>query len=301
MNLQLFFLPGNEIFAKKLLSYPQFEAGEVVFRRFPDQESYVRLLSDVRGRRVVLLCTLHEPDEKLMMLYVFARLAKQMGAESVVLAAPYLAYMRQDKAFHPGEAVTASMFGELLSDWVDGLITVDPHLHRYRHLSDIYHIPTRLVHAESLIVRHIQQHIAKPVLIGPDAESKQWVATVARKAGSPFSILKKERLGDRKVRIHFPAASQFREHTPVLVDDIISTGHTMMETTRHLNEQGLQTPVCIGVHAVFAGNAWQEMKQAGIQKIITTNTIPHPTNELDMSDILAEGIIQLSDQSLNQK
>jgi ribose-phosphate pyrophosphokinase len=81
MNSQLFFLPGNEIFAKKLLSHPHFEAGEVVFRRFPDQESYVRLLSDVRGQRVVLLCTLHQPDEKLMMLYVFSKLAKQMGAE----------------------------------------------------------------------------------------------------------------------------------------------------------------------------------------------------------------------------
>jgi ribose-phosphate pyrophosphokinase len=295
MNSQLFFLPGNEIFAKKLLSHPHFEAGEVVFRRFPDQESYVRLLSDVRGRRVVLLCTLHEPDEKLMMLYVFSKLAKQMGAKSVILAAPYLAYMRQDKAFHAGEAVTASMFGQLLSAWVDALITIDPHLHRYHRLSDIYRIPTRLVHAEPLIVQYIQKHIAKPVLIGPDMESKQWVAAVAQKAGCPFSILKKERLGDRKVRIHFPAASQFREHTPVLVDDIISTGHTMMETTRHLHQQGLQTPICIGVHAVFSGNAWKEMKQAGIQKIITTNTIPHPTNELDMSDILAEGIMQLND------
>jgi ribose-phosphate pyrophosphokinase len=195
MNSQLFFLPGNEIFAKKLLSHPHFEAGEVVFRRFPDQESYVRLLSDVRGQRVVLLCTLHEPDEKLMMLYVFSKLAKQMGAKSVILAAPYLAYMRQDKAFHAGEAVTASMFGQLLSAWVDALITIDPHLHRYHRLSDIYRIPTRLVHAEPLIVQYIQKHIAKPVLIGPDMESKQWVAAVAQKAGCPFFYFKKREIG----------------------------------------------------------------------------------------------------------
>lgn len=301
MDFQLFCLPGNENLGKKLLSSLQFEEGKAVFRRFPDGESYVRLLSDVKGKQVVVLCSLHQPDDKLMMLYFFSRQAKYMGARSVTLAAPYLAYMRQDKAFHPGEAVSSNLFAELLSDWVDALVTVAPHLHRHAHLSDIYRIPTKVIHAEPLIVQYLQKKIEKPVLIGPDAESKQWVAKVAEKAGCPFSILKKERLGDRKVSIHLSEASKFRKHTLVLVDDIISTGHTMIETTRHLKEEGFQPPICIGVHAVFAGPAWQEMQQAGIQKIITTNTILHPTNKLDVSEHLADGLLQFNGRVEHRK
>lgn len=264
------------------------EVGEAVFRRFPDGESYVRILSEIKGRKVAILCTLHHPDEKLMMLYFFSKLAKKMGAASVTLIAPYLAYMRQDKAFHPGEAVTSDLFAELLSGWVDALITVDPHLHRHHHLSEIYRIPTKVVHAKPLIVRYIHKHFSRTVLIGPDEESRQWVATVAAEAGCPFLVLKKERLGDRNVRVSVPDAPNFRNYTPVLVDDIISTGHTILETARHLRAYELPPPVCIGVHAVFAGSAWQEMKQAGIRHIVTTNSIPHPTNGLDVSALLVE-------------
>lgn len=299
MDFQLFCFPGNEKLGKKIASSHRFEEGKVVFRRFPDGESFVRLLSDVRDKRVVMLCTLHQPDDQLMMLYFFSQLARQKGAKSVILVAPYLSYMRQDKAFHPGEAVTSNLFAQLLSDWVDALVTVDPHLHRHHRLSDIYSIPTHVIQSESLIIPYIQKQVLNPVVIGPDEESKQWVATVAEKVGCPFAILRKERFGDQDVRISFPEASKFRHHTPVLVDDIISTGHTMLETARHLREHGIMPPVCIGVHAVFAGSAWQEMQQAGIQNIVTTNTIPHPTNELDVTAILVEGLVTLNQQLEN--
>lgn len=267
-----------------------FEAGKATLRRFPDGESYVRILSSVRKKKVYLFCTLHQPDDKLMLLYFFSKTAKEMGAKSVTLLAPYLAYMRQDKAFHPGEAVTSGLFAQLLSSWLDALVTIDPHLHRHHDLSEIYSIPTTVLHAGPLIVDYIKNHIPNPVLIGPDEESKQWVAAIAGQAGCDFFVLKKERFGDREVRVSVPDAPKFRQHTPVLVDDIISTGRTMMETAGHLREHGIQPPVCIGVHAVFAAHALEDMRQAGIRTIVTTNTIPHVTNGLDVSGLLAEWI-----------
>lgn len=292
MEPLLFSFPGNEFLSKQLLEKTGVEAGRVNLRRFPDGESYVRILSDVRGKDTYVLCSLHQPDEKLMMLYCFTKTIKQQGAISVTLLAPYLAYMRQDKAFHPGEAVTSELFAQLLSSWVDELLTIDPHLHRHRDLSEIYTIPTTVIHANLLIVDYIKEHIPNPILIGPDAESKQWVATIAKRAGCPFSVLKKVRSGDRKVQVSVPEAAKLRKHTPVLVDDIISTGHTMIETARHLQEQGVPAPACIGIHAVFANQALQEMRQAGIHTLITTNTIPHQTNELDISGLLAGWIGQ---------
>lgn len=291
MEYPLFCFPGNEVLGQILLRQGGFYPGEATLRRFPDGESYVRIHSDIRDKKVCILCTLDHPDDKLMPLYYFSQLARQMGAQSVCLLSPYLGYMRQDKAFHSGEAVTSDLFAQLLSGWVDALVTVDPHLHRHHHLSEIYRIPTLVLHAGALIATYIKDHISNPVLIGPDEESKQWVAAIAREAGCAYAILKKERLGDRNVRVSVPDAPKFKRNTPVLVDDIISTGHTMIETARHLLESGIQAPVCIGVHGIFAGNALVEMQQAGIHTIVTTNTIPHPTNALNISGLLADGAI----------
>lgn len=292
MEHQLFVFPGNEDFSEKLLLHKGFHRGEMTLRRFPDGESYVQIRSEVAGRHVAFLCTLHQPDEKILALYFAAKLAKQLGAKSVTLLAPYLAYMRQDKAFHPGEAVTSDAFAQLLSNWFDALVTVDPHLHRHHDMSEIYSIPARVLHAEPLIANYIKNHIHRPVIIGPDAESEQWVAAIARQAGCGFLVLKKERLGDKEVRVSLPNAEKFRGHTPVLVDDIISTARTMIETIEHLHDAGTKPPVCIGVHGIFAGEAWQDLKNAGVEKIVTSNTIPHPTNGIDVSGLLVEQLGQ---------
>jgi ribose-phosphate pyrophosphokinase len=99
-------------------------------------------------------------------------------------------------------------------------------------------------------------------------------------------VLKKERLGDKEVRVSIPDAEKFRGHTPVLVDDIISTARTMIETIRHLHEAGTKPPVCIGVHGIFAGTAWQDLQDAGVEKIVTSNTISHPTNGIEVSGLM---------------
>jgi ribose-phosphate pyrophosphokinase len=286
MSRQLFIFPGNESLGEKLLESPVFQRGDMNLRRFPDGESYVRILSDVKEQDVVLLCTLHQPDEKIMPIYFLSNLARRLGARSVTLIAPYLAYMRQDKAFHPGEAVTSDAFARLLSGWIDELITIDPHLHRHHRMSEIYSIPARVLHAEPLIAGYIRDHIARPVIIGPDAESEQWVSDIARRANCSFQILKKERLGDRRVRISLPYPELLQGRTPVLADDIISTGQTMIETVKHLQEPGAPPPVCIGVHGVFANNAWEELKKSGVRDIVTTNTIPHPSNGMDVSGLI---------------
>ena len=285
--LVFFSLPGNEKLTEQLARKISAPIGKATLRRFPDGESYVRILSDVRDKFVVLVCTLDRPDEKFLPLYFLSRTAKTLGAKKVGLVAPYLAYMRQDKVFHPGEGVTARYFGSLMSGFLDSLVTIDPHLHRIRSLSEVYQIPNRVIHAGREISAWIEKNVDNPVLIGPDAESKQWVSDVAARARAPFIVLKKIRLGDNRVKVSVPQAAQYRHATPVLVDDIISTGHTMLETIAHLKEEGMKPPVCIGIHAVFAENAYQQLLDSGVERVITCNTIPHPSNQIDLTDELA--------------
>lgn len=290
MKQIVFALSGNEDMAKGLAGILEAEYGQSTMRKFPDGESYTRILSDVKDKCVVIVCTLHQPDTKLLPLYFLSQTAKALGAKCTCLVAPYLAYMRQDKQFNPGEGVTSEYFGKLISGFADTLITVDPHLHRRSSLSEIYSIPNIIIHAADYISSWIKNNIHNPVLIGPDSESEQWVSEVAKNANAPFIILQKIRHGDNNVEVSVPEIEKYKSYTPVLVDDIISTARTMIETVGHLNKAAMKPPVCIGVHGIFAGNAYDELIKSGVEKIVTCNTIPHKSNEIDLTDAIALSI-----------
>jgi ribose-phosphate pyrophosphokinase len=236
-------------------------------RRFPDGEVYVRIDGDVSGHDVVLVGSLHDPGDKFLLVAFLAGTARDLGAKTVGLVAPYLAYMRQDSRFRPGEGITASYFAKLMSSVVDWLVTVDPHLHRLDSLDHVYSIPTTIARAAPAIGAYIAEHITKPVLVGPDSESVQWVSAVAEHCGAPFVILEKTRRGDRDVSISSPDRS-WDGHTPVLIDDIVSTGKTMVEATRQLRAAGVAAPTCIAIHAVFADAVNDELVAAGARGII---------------------------------
>jgi ribose-phosphate pyrophosphokinase len=290
MTPLLFALPGNERPASILAPALGAETGKAVLRHFPDGETYWRFETPVAEREVALLCTLDRPDEKALAVLFAAAAARELKAKRVGLIAPYLAYMRQDHRFHPGEAITSGTFAKIVSGEIDWLVTVDPHLHRRASLDEIYSVPLRALHAAPLIAQWIRENIDKPLLIGPDRESEQWVAAVARGAEAPHIVLRKIRRGDRDVEVSVPDLAQWSGRTPVLVDDIISTGQTMVVTLNHLKDKGLAAPVCIGVHGIFAGNALQELRDAGAARVVTTNTIAHGTNGIDVSGLLAEGV-----------
>jgi ribose-phosphate pyrophosphokinase len=283
-------LPENEQFATGLAAKLQAEVGRMTVRRFPDGESYVRIESPVDGRNVALACGLHDPDSKIPALLFAASTARELGAARVGLVAPYLGYMRQDKRFNEGESITSVHFAKLISHYVDWLVTVDPHLHRRKSLDDIYSVPSIVVHAAPLLAQWISANVDSPILIGPDSESEQWVSEVARGANAPWLVLEKVRRGDRDVSVSIPDITALRGRTPVLVDDIISTARTMMAAVRHLTGQGLAAPVCIGVHAIFSGDAHAELLSAGAARIVTTNTIPNSSNAIDLTPAIADAL-----------
>lgn len=290
MKPLLLALPGNETFAAGLASAAGMELGKLQVRRFPDGESYVRIETPVADRRVGLVCNLHRPDEKILQVLFAAEAARELDAKSVGLVSPYLAYLRQDKRFEPGEAVTSVTFAKTVAQYVDWLVTVDPHLHRYPSLEAVYRIPSSVLHAAPLIAFWIRANVPNPVLVGPDGESAQWVSEVAEKAGAPWMALEKIRKGDRVVEVSVPDIARWKDRTPVLVDDIISTARTQIAAVRRLRSAGLRPPVCVGVHAIFAGDAYEALKAAGADRIVTCNTIPHPSNAIDLGALVAGGV-----------
>jgi ribose-phosphate pyrophosphokinase len=254
-------------------------------RLFPDRESYVRIVSDVAGKDVDIVCTLADPDPQFLRLIFAAQTARELGAKSVNLIAPYLAYMRQDARFKDGEAITSSQFARLISGAFDRLVTVDPHLHRRQALGEIYTIPARTAHAAPLLGAWIKARVENPVIIGPDRESEQWVTSVAKVAEAPHVVMSKQRWGDREVKITLPQAAAVHGRTPVLVDDVASSGHTMIEAARVLNAAGMGKPYCLVVHAVFAEDSYARLSRVS-QAVVSTDTIPHVSNAINVASLL---------------
>lgn len=290
MSASVCTLPGNERFAQALQERLGCGATRLHWRRFPDGESYLRFEDSPAGRHLVVVCTLNDPDAKAQALLFAAGTARELGAASVGLVAPYLGYMRQDGRFKAGEAVTSALFARQLSAGFDWLATVDAHLHRLRTLSEIYSIPARDVSAAAGVAAWIRANVERPLVVGPDAESERWAAAVAAGAGAPHIALKKVRSGDREVRIEAPALEEWRGRTPVLVDDIISTARTMAAAARLLAGRGFAPAACVAVHAVFAGDALQALRAAGVSRIATSNTIAHETNAIDVSGEVAAAV-----------
>lgn len=283
----------DEALAGALSAAAAADLGTLVLHRFPDGESMVRIDADVAGRDILLACNLVHPDEKILPLMFAADAARELGGRHILLAAPYLPYMRQDKRFHPGEAITSRTFARLLSSCVDGIVTVDPHLHRYHSLGDIYTVPASVVHSAPAIAEWIRQNVANALVVGPDSESEQWVSDVAARAGVPFVVLQKTRHGDRQVEIAQRDFQQWKSRHPVIIDDIVSSARTMIEVCGAIQRQGMAAPTCIAVHALFAEDAFDRLMLAGARQIVSCDTVPHPSNRISMAEPMAKALLAL--------
>jgi ribose-phosphate pyrophosphokinase len=261
----------------------------VEVHRFPDGESQVTV-PEALPSEVVVCRSLHDPNDKLIELLLVAAAARSAGAETLTLVAPYLCYMRQDKAFHPGEAISQQVIGRLLARTFDAVLTVDPHLHRVRSLAEA--VPTRhavSLHATGPIAHFVAGRMEKAFLLGPDAESEQWVRAIAEVHGLPYAVGGKRRLGDRSVEFTAPDCD-VRGWNVVLVDDIASTGCTLEAAARAVTERGARSVSTVVTHGMFLDDAEERLRQGGVAHIWSTDSVPHPTNAIHLAPVLAEAL-----------
>lgn len=264
------------------------EAVDIILKKFPDGETYLRINSVVKNHDVIIVANLNQPDEKILSLIFIAETLREQGAKKIGLIAPYLPYMRQDKIFTKGEGLTSRYFAKLISHYFDWLITVEPHLHRYPALNVIYPIPAVAVSAADAISIWIRNNIDRPFLIGPDSESGSWIKNIADNINAPYVISEKIRMSDRSVAVKIPKLEIYRTLSPVIVDDIISTGTTVLETVKQLRILKIKPAVCIGVHALFTTNGYKNLLKNNVDRVITCNTIAHSSNEIDITQAIID-------------
>ena len=286
----LFYFENNENPAQQLAQACGLSAACISVHRFPDDELRLQLPVDAQGRTptdVVLYLSLDHPNDKLIELLLATQQAKALGTQRILLVAPYLAYMRQDIAFHPGEVVSQRIIGQFLAGLVDGLITVDPHLHRISRLDEAVPLPfAQVVSGADILAQYVQHHHAAPILIGPDGESEQWVAQAAQKRGWTYGVCQKVRHGDHEVTIELPPLP-VRDHAVVLLDDIASSGRTLAKACELLLAAGAASVDVAVTHALFAHDALDVIHGAGVRRVWSTDCVPHSSNTIAIAPALA--------------
>jgi ribose-phosphate pyrophosphokinase len=261
--------------------------------RFPDGENKLTLPTAL-PEHVIICRSLNQPNEKLLELLLAAKTARELGAKTLTLVAPYLCYMRQDIAFHPGEAVSQTIIGNFLAELFDNVITVDPHLHRIQHLAQA--IPTKnaiSLSATPLMAAFLKAHIENPVLLAPDSEAQQWVKAVAEPNGWEYGICNKIRRGDRKVEITLPDID-LSGRAVVIVDDVASSGQTLAVAIEQcLSRQAKQVDVLV-THALFGDEVKNNLTGAGVRYIWSTDSVSHESNVIALAGLLKVTVLKLA-------
>lgn len=264
----------------------------VDLHRFPDGESLPTV--PACPRTVIVYRSLDRPDDKLMPLLLATDAWRRGGVRRLVLVAPYLCYLRQDALFAPGQPLSQAVIGELLGGRFDAIVTVDPHLHRTSDLTPVFDgKPVVEVGAAQALALAIGSGDRTRIVVGPDSESEPWVSSLAQSLGCGHLVLEKRRHGDRKVDVRLRDAAAVRGRRAVLVDDVCSSGGTLIEALRVLARAGVAEAAVAVTHALFDAETEARLRREGARRIISTDSCPHPTNAAHLAPVLAGAIAPL--------
>lgn len=290
-DLAIVAMPHDVEPAKRLADHLGISFAQIELGCFPDQETKLRVTS--AASTSILYCSLYDPDPKIFPLMLAASALRDLGSNQNILVAPYLCYMRQDRAFRKGEPVSQRVFGEALSPWIDQIVTVEPHLHRTRELDDVFTgVKAMTLSAAPLFKQLIRQGegSGKALLMGPDEEAHVWTRAVAQDVELPFATMSKMRRGDRDVKVDLDPVTSVDGVNVILIDDVASTGETIAAAARILKERGAANVEALVAHALCGESDLEKLKRAGVSRMRSTDTIPHPTNAVHIAPLLADAL-----------
>lgn len=283
--------PESEAAAGRLAARLALPCRVVSLHRFPDGESLVRV--DPPALSAILYRSLDRPNDKLIEILLAASALRDGGCEEITLVAPYMAYMRQDIAFHSGEAVSQKVVGKLLAGAMDRVATVNPHLHRTPTIDAVFPgIAAIAIDAAPAIAALLAtEGIARDtVVIGPDEESRPWARALAEPLGLPVITATKERRGDRDVTVSLPETPTLAGRPVLLLDDVVSTGGTLAACARAARAAGAGRIEAFVVHALCDEQTMRGLAAAGIDRLRSCDGVPHPSNALHLADLLAAAL-----------
>jgi ribose-phosphate pyrophosphokinase len=273
------------------------KSGKVEISRFPDGEKYIRVLSDVKDQNVFVIQSMHHtPDDFLFEYFLLVDALKDLGATKVTSFIPYFAYARQDERFKPGEALSFRTVSRLIENvGTDEIFTIDMHQHRVVRSADVFRIPSHNLSAMPLLAKYVKEEgrLQNPLVIGPDSEAEQWAKLASETLRTDYDVFEKKRFAADKVEIR-PRRANAKGRDILIVDDIISTGGTIIEASKILHSQGANKIEVACTHPILATDALSRIRGAGVLNVIGTDTIPGPISYVSVAPLIAEHIRAVS-------
>jgi len=260
---------------------------EVTYKRFPDDEFYVRILDDVKGEDVLIVQTTY-PDTKIVELILMQDAVYEAGANEITVAIPYFGYSRQDKKFEDGEPISARAIAEHISLHANYVITVDPHK---EHLLDFFNVPAYSCSAVVEIAKYLKEKDVDFVL-APDKGAKKRAQQAAGIIGCEYDYMEKTRIDGTTIKIK-PKNLDAKNKNVAIIDDIISTGGTMAKSIRELKKQGAKKVSVACTHGLFVGGAKEKLLSAGCDEIISTDTIEDEFSKVKTAPCIAEMFLKI--------
>ena len=271
--------------------------GKLEVRRFPDGEKYLRILNEVKNEHVIVIQSMHHtPDDFLFEYLLLVDALKDLGAKRVTSFVPYFAYARQDERFKPGEALSFKTVSKLIqSVGTDEIFTIDMHQHRVVKSSEVFGIPSHNLSAMQLLADYVGKEgkLTNPLVIGPDMEAEQWAKLAADSLNTEYDVFEKKRFGDSKVEVR-PRKSSAKDRVVLIVDDIISTGGTIIEASKILFSQGARRIEVACTHPILASDALSRILATGVASVVGTDTVPCPISYVSVAPLIADNVKKLS-------
>lgn len=288
MTIQVHGFPGDEAAVERLASALGVASAIVDLKTFPDGET-LPTVPVTRATTVIVYRALNQPNTRLVPLLQAADAWRRAGVSRLVLVAPYLGYLRQDKVFAPGQPLSRDLVCGWLGGAFDRLVTVQAHLHRTASLTEVLGIPATNIDIGGDLAA-LAAGGDRPLIVGPDRESRPWVQAAAARLGADWAAFDKQRLGDREVRMTLDAAPAVAGRATLLLDDICSSGGTLAQAIHQLRQARAASVDVAVAHALFDPDALDRLREAGARRVLSSDSIPHPTNAFDLTGRLAEAL-----------
>jgi ribose-phosphate pyrophosphokinase len=288
-----------QVFALKLAKESNIPFVKLDLKKFPDGERYIRVIGDVEGKTVNVVQSMYQqPDDYLLEYFLIVDNLKDLGASRVRGIIPYFAYARQDGRFNPGEAFSLKTVVNLIEAvGTSEVYTIDLHLHRIESISKVFKIPSTNLTVVPDLARYFKLNLKlkNPAVVGPDEEAEQWAKVAAKELGADYDVLEKHRVSaseDKKfgeVDIT-PRELSMKGRDVLIIDDIISTGGTIVKAMDILKKNGASRIYVATCHPVLVEGALMKIYEAGAETVVGTDTIPSSISYVSAAPAVAREI-----------
>jgi ribose-phosphate pyrophosphokinase len=291
----MFLVPGsgNKPLGVRIAEGLSCEVVDFEARRFPDGERYLKFSKELPHGTAVITQSLYRDPDSLVVEYLFlAKTALDLGAKDVIGVFPYLAYLRQDNRFKPGEAVSARVISSIIeSAPTSAVLALDSHLHRIHSLGDLFGVPALNLSAMPSLAKRLMSEctLTKPVVVAPDGEAAQWASLAAPVLNAESVVMEKVRRGDASVDIDLGDIVP-RGRDIILVDDIISTGGTIAQVAQQLKTKGVNHIHALVTHGLFAEGAYERVANSGVEHLITSDSVPNRFNSVTVAPVFSKAL-----------